>query len=385
MTPANGNTPPRIAWITGLKGLSCYGVFLHHLSLNLDMDIYYGTVPEGVTWLLSSTPLGVIINGNFYVFLFLTLSAYLIGNTFVNYDRPDLRSKIGTFCLKRYFRLMLPILAYAVLRQTFVLLCGLFGSCPLNPYPSWTFVIKHALYDVFAYDDTALAGPLWMMNHLFAGSYIALLLSLPDRKKCKPGMLLIDCIAFCFMIKSCLYFQASAIFGVLLVDLQPLLQKFSQGKYCRWIFTVLIIAGLLLGGVPSTIVPFPFFLYQSVLPYSPILHLLAAFLLLLGILGEYTLSETRLLRPPPVIRILQTAPLQFLGKISYSMFLVHESVLILLFGSLHKLCADQYHLSITVTSVICIALLSPAAILISWLFCRYVEQSTTKLCNYIRF
>ena len=84
MTPANGNKSPRIAWITGLKGLSCYGVFLHHLSLNLDMDTYYGTVPEGVTWLLSSTPLGVVINGNFFVFLFLTLSAYLIGNTKVD-------------------------------------------------------------------------------------------------------------------------------------------------------------------------------------------------------------------------------------------------------------------------------------------------------------
>lgn len=385
MTAVNGNKSTRIDWITGLKGLACYGVFLHHLSLNLDMDTYYGTVPEGVTWLLSSTPLGVVINGNFFVFLFLTLSAYLIGNTFVNYDGPDLRSKIGTFCLKRYFRLMLPILAYAVLRQIFVLLCHSFGSCPLNPYPNWKFVIKHALYDVFAYEDTALAGPLWMMNHLFAGSYIALLLSLPDRKKCKLGMLLIDCIAFCFMIKSCLYFQASAIFGVLLVDLQPLLQKISQRKHCRWIFAVLIIAGLLLGGVPSTIVPFPFFLYRSVLPHSPTLHLLAAFLLLLGILGEYALSETRPLKPSPVIRMLQATPLKFLGKISYSMFLVHESVLVLLFGRLRNLCESQYHLPITATSVICIALISPAVILISWLFYRFVERNTTKLCNYIRF
>lgn len=384
MTSTKVGASKRIAWITGLKGIACYGVFIHHLLLNLIPETYYGAPPGGLTWLLSSTPFGVVVNGNFYVFVFLMLSAYLIGTTFVNYDAPDLRSKVGTFCIKRYFRLMLPILSFAVLQHIFVHLgYWIWDVYLLEPYPSLLFVIKHAIRDVFIYSDASLTGPLWMLNYLFAGSYIALILSLPNRKNAKHWMIVIYGIAFALVIHQRFYYLAAAIAGVLLVDLQSLYNKIFEYKKYKWLPKLLILAGLFLGGVPSIAVSDPFFPYRYLQNQPELSHCCAAFLLLLGMIGEQSISSIQDAKQTVSVRVLSSAPVQFLGKISYPVYLLHGSVLLLLVSYLRHLCVAQFGLSMTITTGISVILLSIITILVSWLFYLFIERNTDRLCNRI--
>lgn len=377
------DTSYRIAWITGLKGIACYGVFFHHLLLNHVPQTYYGETTSGITWLLSSTPVGVVTNGNFFVFLFILLSTYLIGRSFILYDGQNLRGKIGAFCVKRYFRLMLPILCYGVLRYILTEIAVRLGwNSPLPVYPNLLYVVMHSAVDVFLYSDTAITGPLWMMNLLFAGSYLAMVLSLPDRKTAKRQTILMYFIVFLFLLKEREVYLIGAVFGVLLVDLQLVCTKINTYKHFKLLPKISILAGLFLGGVPSASVVKPFFLYQF-LGNERVCHCCGAFLFLLGIIWEETISHQYATQPTLLSRLLQSKPCQFLGKISYSVFLVHEATLTLFLMPICQIC-DGKGLSSASTTIIVIFLLSAVTILAAWLFNHFVERNTDKFCNYIQ-
>ena len=90
----------REKWLDTLKVIACIIVFLDHFYLTFCRNIVR------LNKLLDIKPLGIIINGNFAVCLFLVISAYIICVQI--YKNNDFE-RIQKIAFKRYFRLMLPI------------------------------------------------------------------------------------------------------------------------------------------------------------------------------------------------------------------------------------------------------------------------------------
>ena len=74
--------PERLFWLDGIKGISYLCVFLHHFCLRYFPATFYGleaaSMANGVDLFLASSPLGLLINGNFFVHLYILISVYVI-------------------------------------------------------------------------------------------------------------------------------------------------------------------------------------------------------------------------------------------------------------------------------------------------------------------
>ena len=111
----NENTK-RLHWLDGIKGLSCLFIFFHHFMLGSFPASHYGdakpSLLNGFDALLPSCPfLGIIVNGNFFVHLFILISGYVITWRTLYMENK----KIALFSLKRYFKLLFPIFVCALI------------------------------------------------------------------------------------------------------------------------------------------------------------------------------------------------------------------------------------------------------------------------------
>ena len=73
----------KISWISGLKGVACLAVVNIHLLACLMPEAQNGSVQnisalDGVYNFIQLTPINIVFNGSFFVFVFWTLSAYLM-------------------------------------------------------------------------------------------------------------------------------------------------------------------------------------------------------------------------------------------------------------------------------------------------------------------
>ena len=109
----------RIRWIDGLKGLCCLGIFFHHYLLRYAPESYYGDIDSiirnhRISYLSQST-LGILINGNFFVFIFVLLSGFVVSRRVYSSSSSD----TGVFLINRYLKLSFPLLIVESLQFMF--------------------------------------------------------------------------------------------------------------------------------------------------------------------------------------------------------------------------------------------------------------------------
>ncbi len=177
----------KLACMDGLKGIGCVCVFLTHFVFAFYYGMYhYETkschLPGNLDIAVGKSPLNLFFNGNTAVRLFLVLSGYLLcRNYFLDRDRGRLlRSAAG-----RYLRLMPAVLAVNVV----VYLCmklGLYQNVPaaavagsekwfagFNAFePSLSGMLRESLYGCFLFGDNAYNGVVWTLQMLFVGAYL---------------------------------------------------------------------------------------------------------------------------------------------------------------------------------------------------------------------
>lgn len=178
-----------IDWITGIKGWCCITVVILHL-----LACFYPEVLTAATYIfdgntynyISLTPLNILFNGSFSVYIFWMTGSFLIAYSWYERHSPaDMERKL----LNKYFRPLFPIVAVSAL--AFILIktnlyynvqAGeIIGNSFFTNERDWSLVtvrtlIEDVLWRDFFVGRVTLIPPLWTMPAELLGSCMTVLL-----------------------------------------------------------------------------------------------------------------------------------------------------------------------------------------------------------------
>ncbi|MDP4177153.1 MAG: acyltransferase [Bacillota bacterium] len=359
----------RIEWLDGIKGIACILIFFHHFFLAFYPAIYYGEA--GVSHLhgydvkLAQSPLSVVLNGNFMVALFCIISSMVISMQVMSLE--DNKDKLSEIILKRYLRLMLPVLPIGIVVY-FMLKYRVFTnlnaviythSIWLSSYYTAAISFKQALKDIFIqiwfYGDSSLSTAFWMLSQLFYGSFLTIILSVISWKANKHIWLIYIAVFFFFFDKQ--NFMMAFVLGVLLAWIY----KNRTHGFQIYIGFICLIAGIFLGGYPSGVTPTNIYWFLRFESYV-VWHILGAFLTVYGIWNLNLLH-----------RFMSLRLFHVLGKICYSVYLIHIPVLFSLSTYIFLFFYRQ-GLAYWESVIISLILSTIAIIELAYLYNKYIER-----------
>ncbi len=279
------------------------------------------------------SPLRILISGYFAVQVFFVLSGFVLS---ISFFRSLDQGVLVSAALRRYFRLMLPVLSslvFAWILQSTVgfhhrAAADLMGQAP----DSWFHrgaeyllsfkesVIQGVYETFFAYTGKrSLNTSLWTMSielycSMFVFGFLALCGKLSRRY-------LIYAILF-LLLRKVNENMMTFLFGVMLCDFYIVAQRKNKPfRLPWWQASSVILFGLFLGGTPlgwmTEHLGFAF-------PATKDWPRFGAFLLLVGVVGS-----------PILQRFLQLRPLVWLGKVSFSVYLLYWPILVSIISSLY--------------------------------------------------
>ena len=372
----------RIVWLDGVKGLACIGVLFHHFTLAFLPATYYGdmhlTKMRGIDAYMAQSPFSWFMNGNYMVALFCLISALVLGLKVM--DMTD-KKELGNVILKRYPRLMLPIapiilFVYIMLQQGWfrhldivpVTQSPWLGSYYLNKVP-----FKRCMESLFVTTwfstDSTFSNAFWMLGYLLFGSYLAIVLSTFSwkLKKGALGVVYVFCAILYVRVNT---LSLAFVFGVLLAYCYKYLKNMFGHSF---IGICSLLIGIFLGGYPSGVMPGNIYRYFNCLP-SEILtyqfwHIVGAFFTVYGICNIECLKK-----------FLQKKTFKTLGKLSYSIYIIHIPFLFSVSCYIFKMLmmAEMSYVE-RVSMVFLISILG--IIGIAYLYQHYIETLCEKILN----
>ena len=376
-------TARRITWIDGLKGIACLMIFTHHFSLEYFNGSYFGPavescLPFGIDIRLAYEPYGVLVNGKVWVCVFVTLAAFLTAFSVLRncavLQHKDWQEKISGIIVKRYVRLVIPCGIAGALNWVLCKYLAPSFACYHDMESQLTFVkmLWHTLVKMWIVPDSEVIGPYWMLYIIFWGPFIAIILSLATRYS-KKWVLLFFFLAESLILWAKDEYYLCIVVGVLLAYLAEKNLPVNSRRI-RWLALIPLTAGVYLGGYPSYAQPVFFYRWLGKLCTQifankgiATYHILAAGLLILGIIMCV-----------PVQGVLSARPLQWLGSISMSVFVLHSTVIQFVGRPLQELFLGMgmsYPLMVLVVYLILLVVL----LLLAWGFKNTVERLTNKI------
>jgi peptidoglycan/LPS O-acetylase OafA/YrhL len=320
----------RIPQLDGLRGIAALIVVIFHFLLALKPSVLpdplafaSGTSPAATSRLfwLADSPIGIFFNGNFAVYLFFVLSGFVVSNAAASTSSP-----VYVNVFFRYLRLSIPatasiILAWVLLRWfpdevrslNAVLPHKWLGFISQSPVPPLSFALTDGLIDIFKDGFSGLNVVLWTMKIELLGSLsIYLIYGLVKSRHVRLAVVVLA-------ILSCvLFYPLRMYFGFALgVGLREAWVAKIQVRYAA----AALFAGILLGFPEPGFMERVFGLEHlrgalSVGDRGYLVSHVAALLIVYGAL--YSKSA---------VRCLTTAPIQFLGRFSFPLYLVHVPIL----------------------------------------------------------
>lgn len=306
--------------LDSLRGLAAVAVVLYHWY-----HLYpQHSLPTRIDRLLQLTPLQLLIGGHSSVILFYVLSGFVLSLPQVRGARVD----YPAYLIKRICRIYLPYLIALILS-----LLGCFYFHGLDSYdswfrltwyasPSWGLIRQHLLF-VGDYDVSAYNTAFWSLVQEMRISIFFPVLCFAVIRLRAAGSILLGC---------------SLVFLGMFLDSKSWIPlTYSQTISSTSIFILGILISLYLQKIQIRLRSLPraawwalLFISLSLYIYSPLLgyHLYLAkpvmdSLLALGSGGIvlFSLSTAR------IGRFLMGSTISFLGRISYSIYLIHGTVL----------------------------------------------------------
>lgn len=322
----------KVKYLDGLRGCAALIVVFHHFAASFYPATYFGTdvaqhSPYDVLFLTS--PLGILVAGNFSVCVFFVLSGYVLSAKF--FKTEDVRVLTGG-AVRRYFRLLPPVLFSMLVAWLFMVLnwfpvekaAALSGSdrwlaqC-WNFAPDFNKLMKEVFFGVFLKYESNYNNVLWTMSYEFIGSFLvfataALLGSAPRRRWVFMLMVLV-------FIKS--YF-AGFLIGMIFSDIKVRDEWFYERIGHPAVTGVLMLAGLFLGAYPTfaevdgTLYGFLKLKTEFFGHVPTFYHLVGATCVMLAVLSSARIQA-----------FFSRKAALFLGRISFSMYAMH----VILIGS----------------------------------------------------
>lgn len=372
-----GGSERALAHLDGLRGLAAVVVACHHFACAFLPAAVFGAVAtphfEAERWIHNS-PLQLLVAGNFAVCIFFVLSGYVLSHKFfVTGDVIHLQSG----AVRRYFRLAGPIMA-AVALGYMVYALGLthhLEAARLSFSDMWLAklwpgeislveAIKQGVYGAVLGrgDPSSINNVLWTMKIEFLGSFLTFgTLALVGRLRHRWWV---------YVVLGALFFKSyylAFILGWALCDLNT---TQIRAWVSHWVLWLGLGLGLVLGSLPLAGGEARLF-GNFALPYLTadqefvLIHILGAALVMLAV--------TRL---PWLRRGLGTKGFRVLGRLSFSLYLVHIPLLgslacWLLFTSVPRF---GYAMALAMAFVAW----ALACALLAWVFERLIDRTSVR-------
>ncbi|AKB33494.1 acyltransferase, putative [Methanosarcina siciliae HI350] len=369
----------KITYLDGLRGVAAVNVMIMHFFVALAPAMVYGSeMPSHfgqLDLLFSNTPFGLIGAGNFSVCIFFTLSGYVLTQ---KYFKTKDNGVIISSAVRRYLRLFVPVFA-AVMFSYLLASAGLYRSyletmavsAGSNYRGYWDFTpgivdaVKEAVWDSFFVGGKTPYNPvLWTMNIEFFGSMLvfamALLFgSLRNRWTfyLASTVLFLNSYYLAFIIGMAFADTSSSKMPVFKTDNNILL-------------SIILVSGLFLGSYPLSPVTtgslYAFLNTGFFKTPEAAYHIIGAGMIM------YVLLNSR------GLQAVFSSPLPlFLGKISYSLYLVHflviSSFTCALFLAMYPVLS--YGAAFLISCFLSVFLIVP----LSYLFYKYVDMAGMEL------
>jgi len=318
--------------LDGLRGIAALSVvLLHYVTAFLPFLIGYAAIDRypKLDHVVATSPLQLPIAGNFAVCIFFVLSGFVLS---IKFFKTKDRQVVVSSAARRIFRLMIPavgsiFLAYFVLRIG-AMHNGPAGAATGNNWLQlfWSYpahfgqALFQGLYGIWFGNTDFIASynvPLWTMHYELLGSFLVFgLLALFGTER---NRWLFYGLFGLILIKT--YFLAF-IAGLAICDLsltQPvLLQKLRP----RFFWLALPLCAVLGTWTTTVDTPYPSVYNHLHVPFftngelETFAHVVGAILVMLAVL-----------RLPGLAKFLAKRPFQYLGKISFALYLTHFIVL----------------------------------------------------------
>lgn len=347
--PISSTTPRKIEWLDGLRGVAALAVLLAHIRNLVLPDVLFARyVPLG-GW-IERSPLMLLTAGNLAVRIFFIHSGFVLSWKYLN--RPDLRI-LASMSLRRLFRLGIPI-AVAILFAFGLMRLGLMrnvemgglthAKAPLVLHYRFEPTAASAMSDIFGgwfvHESVRYDGALWTMPIELICSYVVFL-TLPLLILFRSRLATLALLAASLALLGSYPWVAYFMVGILFVQLH---RSFPQIRaVIAW---PLLLLAVVLG---------VFVAAEAVQLFSSAL--------IVALLFSRERWRRLLLRPAT----------QFLGRTSFSVYLIHIPLLCsfssAVFIGLHR--RGVPHLAnAAATALVTIAV----AYALSWAMWRWVDR-----------
>jgi len=367
--------PARVAALDGLRGVAAFVVIISHVIAGFFPALYFGA--EGKPGLeiqnaIAGSPVFVLYSGTFAVYVFFVLSGFVIAAS-----ATRTKCRLPVLAVSRYLRLAVPVaasvfFAFALNR----LLPGaaqragsLIGHWWLNflyqpPGPSFRSALREVSYGVFWNGLSYFNNVLWTMRIELAGSVGVYALYLIVGRRFRIPVLAIAALWLAFGTSDWPSNMLGFTLGALLFEAR----EHGVLPLNGLAGAALMVMGIFLGGQPFA--PLQGTLYAPIAltaRVSPILstpRTLGAAALLTGVLS-WKRSQSFLDARLP----------QFLGRISFALYLVHFPLLCFGLSELY-VHFGQHGPVLMALSIACYIV---ASIGVAYCFTLWIDEPTVRI------
>jgi peptidoglycan/LPS O-acetylase OafA/YrhL len=364
-----------VAYLDSVRGVAAMLVFVHHFLLAF-YSAYYTFDPAashlgGWEIIFGKSVLSVFTNGNFWVHVFFVLSGFVLSRRY--FQTGDIEILISAFH-RRFFRLYIPV-AFAIMLSYMMLRCGFFYNSRAAEITHsewwlgtmWDPTVRiNRLFSCLAYatmfrGDNFFDTSMWTISpELYGSMFVYAFLLFTHFTRHRIFLLF---IAFFYFYSFGYTMYACFVLGM---SLGPV-EKWMEHNYSRkisFLAGVSLTLALVLGSFPSngskagTLFEH---LGHVLLEYTNWYHAIGAYLLVLSFVIA-----------PGLQKAANVAVLRFIGRISFSLYLLHA----LIIGSysswlfLHLAPFVGYHLAVAIVFLTSL----PLVLILSQMMTTYIDD-----------
>ncbi|WP_455844824.1 acyltransferase family protein [Pantoea agglomerans] len=357
----------KIKYLEGLRGVCCFIVILDHCINEFKPDIRFTGLTEFgglLRKLVALTPINIIYSGIAPVCIFFILSGFVLS---IKFNRTGDYKDITAGVIKRYPRLIFPILGAMIFMYIAFKLLALFTGHNMGLH--FLNALSEALYYA-PFEHVQLKNyALWTISFEIYGSLIVFcMLALFGKHQYKMFFYVIT-FMFLFYNSS---FYCLFVIGMIFSDLYTK-ECFKISSVMRFI---MFIAGLFFVTSPyqreGVDVYGGMYFYLKLFDVSKYTDIYQVMMLIGSILIFSSILNSEL-----SVKILSSKVTQFLGRVSFPLYIIHATILSIISYLLHS-----YFNEITMQVFLLVVLVTiPFCLIISSLFERYVDVPSIKLAN----